>query len=57
VPEALAYFTDYNVYEGWYFVRTTADSYYANGELKDQLSVWMEQEFCDVVPGIDCLDE
>jgi len=57
VPEALAYFTDYNVYEGWYFVRTTADSYYANGELKDQLSVWMEQEFCEVVPGIDCLDE
>jgi len=57
VPEALAYFTDYNVYEGWYFVRTTADCYYASGELKDQVHAWLQQEFCEVVPGAECADE
>lgn len=57
-PEALAMWTDYNLYEGWYFVRTNANSYYArDGTIKDQVRAWFFGEFCDVIPAIECAEE
>lgn len=50
--------TDYNLYEGWYFVRTNANSYYSrDGTIKDQVRAWLYGEFCEVIPAIECADE
>jgi len=50
--------TDYNLYEGWYFVRTNANSYYSrDGTIKDQVRAWFYGEFCDVIDAIECAAE
>jgi hypothetical protein len=57
-PEALAMWTDYNLYEGWYFVRTNANSYYTrDGTIKDQVTAWFHGEFCDVIDAMECAEE
>lgn len=48
----LALDTDYDAYHGWYFVRTTAASYDANGDVRDELMAWLYGAFCAVIP--DC---
>jgi hypothetical protein len=53
LPEVIQVGTDYNLYEGWYFIRTTADSYWANGDVKDELMAWVYGEFCAVIDGCD----
>jgi hypothetical protein len=57
-PEALDMWTDYNLYEGWYFVRTNANSYYTrDGTLKDSVRAWFFGEFCDYIPDYPCAEE
>lgn len=53
MPEVIQVGVDYNLYEGWYFIRTTADSYWANGDVKDELMAWVYGEFCAIIDGCD----
>ena len=54
-PEMLVAEQEYDAYEGWYFVRTTAASYNEYGELKDELWAWLYGQFCAVIP--ECNEE
>lgn len=45
---------DYDAYEGWYFLRTTSESYRTDGQLQDDLGAWLVNLFCAVDP--DCTD-
>jgi len=53
-PEILTYGQEYNAYERWYFLRTTAASYDANGNIKDELLEWLWRQFCPVIA--ECAD-
>lgn len=48
--EVLVLGQDYDAYEGWYFVRTTAGCYDQNGELRDEVIAWLYAQFCAVIP-------
>lgn len=48
--EILEMDTDYDPYHGWYFLRTTASSYDAEGNLNDDLWAWLYGQFCVVIP-------
>jgi len=49
-PEILTYGQEYDAYDRWYFVRTTASSYDSNGDIKDELYQWLWRQFCPVIP-------
>lgn len=49
---------DYNAYDGWYFLRTTAGCYDPDsGDLKDDVYLWLQEVFCPVIPECAGVDE
>jgi len=52
--EILEVGVDYDAYEGWYFLRTTSESYRDDGALQDDLGAWLASLFCAVHP--ECTD-
>jgi hypothetical protein len=50
VPEILQPNVDYNAYEGWYFLRTTAGCYDVTGNIRDEVMEWVSGVFCGVIP-------
>jgi len=51
-PEILEYGVEYDYYTGWYVYRTTPNSYTDEGEIKDEVYLWLSTTFCPVIP--DC---
>jgi len=49
--EILNFGEDYNAYEGWYFLRTTAGCYDDFGEVRDNVYEWVNLIFCPVIDG------
>lgn len=49
--EILNFGEDYNAYEGWYFLRTTAGCYDNDGEVRDDVFEWVTRVFCPIIPG------
>lgn len=53
-PEILDFYTDYNIFEGWYILRTTADCYDVNGDLREELDSWLDTVLCFLDPETEC---
>ena len=49
-PEVLQLGVEYDAYDGWYSIRTTAACYGDDGQLKDDLWQWLYGAFCNVIP-------
>lgn len=50
--EVLELDVEYNAYEGWYFLRTTAAAYSdITGELNDDIGLYAITILCDALPG------
>ena len=57
VPEILEYNVDYNIYEGWYILRTTALCYTELGEMRQEIIDWYYGILCEFLPDFPCGDD
>jgi len=54
-PEILEFGQYYNIWEGWYILRTTAQCYTELGELRQEIIDWYSTILCEFV-AYECAD-